>query len=228
MATYLSAVNSVLRRLREREVTSVNATFYSRLVGELINDVKREVEDTHNWTHLRNTIQISTQPGVFRYSLVGAGRRFRLLEDPMGNPAVFNDTDDVYVHKAPNSRWMTRHLNHNNVESGRPKWFDINGYNEDGDPIVDLYQIPDAVYELNFDVAIPQDDFSTSGSNDNTQIKVPEQPVILGAWSRAIYERGEDNGYLSDLANRDYQTALSDAIAWDSSNSSDEKNWYVV
>jgi len=228
MATYLSVVNSVLRRLREREVSSVNNTFYSRLVGELVNDVKREVEDAHNWTHLRDTVQIATQNGVFRYTLEGAGRRFRILEDYNGKPSVFNDTDDVPLMKAPSSRWMTRQLNENDTTPGRPHWFDINGFDDDGDPIVDLFHIPDAVYEINVDIIAPQDNLLTNGNDDDTIIKVPSQPVILGAWSRSIYERGEDNGYLSDLAYRDFQAALADAISWDISNSSDNRDWYVV
>lgn len=228
MSTYLSVVNSVLRRLREREVNSVNNTFYSRLVGELVNDVKREVEDAHNWTQLRNTIQIATQPNLFRYALVGAGKRYRIIEDYLGKPSVFNDTDDIQLVKAPSSRWMTRQLNNNDTTPGRPKWFDINGSDDNGDPIVDLYQIPDDFYEINFDIILPQESFRTDGSDDDKRLRVPSQAVILGTWSRAIYERGEDNAYLSDLAYRDYQAALADAISWDMGNSSDNNNWYAV
>jgi len=35
--TYLDLVNNVLRRLREDEVTTVNANVYSRMVGDFIN-----------------------------------------------------------------------------------------------------------------------------------------------------------------------------------------------
>jgi len=228
MATYLSAVNSVLKRLREREVTSVNNTTYSRLVGELVNDVKREVEDAWNWTHLKNTIQVNTEQGVFRYSLTGSTRRFRLINDYLNRPSVFNDTEDVYLQKSPSTRWMSRQLNHDDVTENQPQWFEFNGFDNDGDVIVDFYPIPDKNYSINFDVIIPQEDFNTNGTDDDTVIQCPVQPIVLGSWSRAIYERGEDNGYLSDLAYRDYQTALSDAIAHDSSNTSDEPNWYVI
>jgi hypothetical protein len=228
MATYLSAVNSVLKRLREREVNSVNNTFYSRLIGEFINDTKREVEDAWNWTHLKNTIQVLTQQSTFRYSLEGSSRRFRLLTDYAGRPSVFNDTEDVFLQKSPSTRWMSRQLNHDDVTENQPQWFEFNGFNDDGDVIVDFYPIPDKNYTINFDVIIPQKDFDTNGDDDNTVIDCPINPIILGAWSKAVYERGEDNGYLSDLAYRDYQTALSDAIAHDAGNTSDEPNWYVV
>jgi len=217
MATYLSAVNSVLRRLREREVTSVNDNAYARLIGTFVNDAKREVEDAWNWTHLKSTIQVATEQGTFRYELNGSGQRFRLIYDYAGRPSVFNDTEDVYLQKSPSTRWMSRQLNHDDVTENQPQWFEFNGY-----------PIPDKAYSINFDVVIPQDDFATNGSDDSTQIQCPVQPIVFGAWSRAIYERGEDEGYLSDLAFRDYNNALSDAIAWDNGNTSDEANWFVV
>jgi len=228
MATYLSAVNSVLRRLREREASSVDNNAYTRLVGTFVNDAKREVEDAWNWTHLKNTIQVTTEQGVFRYSLTGSTRRFRLVKDYLGRAAVFNDTEDVFLQKSPSTRWMSRQLNHDDVTENQPQWFEFNGFDDDGDVIVDLYPIPDKEYSLNFDVIIPQDDLATNGDDDSTQIQCPIQPIIFGAWSRAIYERGEDQGYLSDLAFKEFQTALGDAISWDAENSSDEPNWYVV
>jgi hypothetical protein len=228
MATYLSAVNSVLRRLREREATSVNNSSYTRLIGTFVNDAKREVEDAWNWTHLKSSIQLTTIPGFFRYELNGSGHRFRLIYDYLGRPGVFNDTEDVYLQKSPSTRWMSRQLNHDDVTENQPQWFEFNGFTSDQDAVVDFYPIPDKGYSINFDVVIPQDDFSVDGSDDATVIACPVQPIIFGAWSRAIYERGEDQGYLSDVAYREFQTALGDAISWDTVNTSDEPNFFVV
>ena len=47
--TYLQIVNKVLRRLRENEVSSINENPYSLLIGDLVNVVKREVEDAWDW-----------------------------------------------------------------------------------------------------------------------------------------------------------------------------------
>ena len=228
MASYLSVVNSVLRRLREREVTSVNDNAYARLIGTFVNDAKREVEDAWNWSHLKSSIQVTTVPGFFRYELNGSGQRFRLIYDYAGRPGVFNDTEDTFLQKSPSTRWMSRQLNHNDVTENQPQWFEFNGFTSDGDVVVDFYPIPDKAYSINFDVAIPQADFSTDGSDDSTIIACPAQPITFGAWSRAIYERGEDEGYLSDLAFRDYTNALADAISWDNNNTSDEANFFVV
>lgn len=228
MATYLSAVNSVLRRLREREVTSVNDNSYARLIGTFVNDAKREVEDAWNWSHLKATANVDTQKGVFRYQLNGVNNRFRLITDMAGRPAVFNDTEDIYLQKSPSTRWMSRQLNHDDVTENQPQWFEFNGFTSDGDVIVDFYPIPDKYYSINFDLIVPQEELATDGSDDSTRIICPLQPVVFGAWSRAIYERGEDEGYLSDLAFRDYNNALADAIAWDNGNTSDEANWFAV
>ncbi len=46
--TYLSMVNDVLTRLRESTVSSVTQNDYSSLIGSLVNDAKREVEDAWN------------------------------------------------------------------------------------------------------------------------------------------------------------------------------------
>ena len=228
MATYLSVVNSVLTRLREREVQSVNNTPYSRLIGQFVNDAKREVEDAWNWTHLKSTIFIDVAPNQFRYALTGSGQRFRLIYDGDARTSVYNDTKDLFLRKSPSTRWMSKQLNSATVQIAEPQYFEFNGYDEDGDVIVDFYPIPDAPYRINFDVVLPQEDFLTNGKDDGTQVKCPVNPVVFGAWSRAIYERGEDSGYLSDLAYKDFQNALADAISWDNSNTSDGMDWSVV
>jgi hypothetical protein len=47
--TYLEAINKVLRRLREDEVASPDTSAYSKLIGELVNDANRMVEDAWDW-----------------------------------------------------------------------------------------------------------------------------------------------------------------------------------
>ncbi len=56
--TYLNLVNNVLRRLREEEVTSVQGSTYSKMVGDFVNDAKRMVEDAWDWSALRTTPQL--------------------------------------------------------------------------------------------------------------------------------------------------------------------------
>ena len=44
--TYLEAINSVLRRLREDEVSNALESSYSALIGDFVNDAKRTVENS--------------------------------------------------------------------------------------------------------------------------------------------------------------------------------------
>ena len=85
--TYLQLVNSVLRRLRENEVSTVSETSYSRLVGEFVNDAKRSVEDSYDWTALRTTLTVSTIDSAFNYTLIGSQNKMKILD-------VVNDTSN--------------------------------------------------------------------------------------------------------------------------------------
>jgi len=58
--TYLEIVNSVLRRLREREVLSVSESSYSKLIGDFVNDARNEVETAWGWSALRTTLTLTT------------------------------------------------------------------------------------------------------------------------------------------------------------------------
>ena len=69
--TYLDLINNVLRRLREDTVTTANATDYSSLIGDLVNDAKKIVENSFDWTSLRDSITINTVSGTdtYKYTL---------------------------------------------------------------------------------------------------------------------------------------------------------------
>ena len=60
-----------------------------------------------------------------------------------------------------------------------------------------------------------------------TTIKVPTKPVILGAWARAIAERGEDGGTQSSLMAQEASEALKQAIMLDSGNTKYETDWTI-
>ena len=51
--------------------------------------------------------------------------------------------------------------------------------------------------------------------------------LTLGAYSKAIAERGEDSGKTSGEAEARYQHALGDSIAHDVAHTPDEVDWFV-
>lgn len=212
--TYIQLINKVLVRLREDEVDDLSQP-YTKLIGEFINESKREVEDAWKWVQLRTTIQVPATAGDSRYTLTGSGDRSKILY-------VINDTDDFEMRLA-NSKWMTKQFTTANTQQASPIYYDLNGQTG-GDSNVDIFPIPDASYNLNFNMVIPQDDLATISE----ELTVPDYPVILGAYAKAIAERGEDSGlsYRDALVNAD--KALSDAISIDAMNVPSELIWEQV
>ena len=212
--TYLEIVNSVLRRLRENEVSSVNETAYSKMIAEMVNDVKREVEDAWNWDVLRTTLTANTANGLFNYVLVGSGTRFRVLD-------VINDTSDYVMAYRPTS-WFDAVFLAQNAQNGSPIYYNFNGVDENGDSQVDLFPIPDGVYSIRFNLVLPQADLV----NDADVLEVNAQAVIFGTVARAIEERGDDGGLMA--AEDRYRSHVSDLIAIEANRRPNELIWTGV
>jgi hypothetical protein len=203
--TYLQLVNSVLRRIREDEVDSVSQTSYSRLVGEFVNDAKRSVEDSYDWTALRTTLTVTTTSSVFNYTLTGSQNKMKLLD-------VVNDTSNFFMHYQT-AHWFNNAYLNNDAPSGSPLYYSFNGVNDAGDNGVDA---------LRFNVVLRTQDFTV----DSSVLKVPSSPVIQIATALASRERGETGGTsaaeLFGIADR----TLSDAIAFDAAQHPEETIWY--
>ena len=214
--TYLEMVNSVLLRLRENEVTSVNTNAYSKMIGQFVNDSKRVVEDAWNWNALRSTITATTEAGVFGYELVDSGSRFRVLD-------VLNDTSNYFMEQR-NSSWLNNAYLNTDAEQGEPRYYGFNGVNRDGDTNVDIFPIPDGVYAVRFNLIVPQAPLTANAD----RLLVPSEPVVLGAYARAIAERGEDGGLTTAEAGRFAAQSLSDAIALDANHFPSELIWSQV
>jgi hypothetical protein len=216
--TYLELVNETLVRLREAEVTAVTDNAYSKLIGKYINDAKRQVEDAYNWNALSETLTVTTSNNLFNYVLTGIGQRFRLLDaiNEESNRFLFNETtakmNDLFLNSA------------GTVIRGAPDRFNFNGVDGNGDTQVDLYPIPDGVYNIYFNVIKPQAPLSANAD----QLKIPSEPVVFLAYSKALLERGEDSGINSNEAYQLYLQSLSDHIAAEANRYPDEITWGSV
>jgi hypothetical protein len=213
---YLAIVNKVLIRLRESEVTSVQDNPYSKLIGEFVNVVKREVEDAHNWSALRTDLTINTVASTFSYSLPNSSIRTRLLD--VENSTLPNKYEVLYQTR----QWFDEAFRNDPPNTDRPFYYNITGIDANDRLTVKLYPVPDAVYTLNFSVVNPQVDLV----NDGDILHIPYQVVIEGAVSRAISERGDDGGYTEQEAR--YTRVASDYIAIDSGYRPEESIWYPV
>jgi hypothetical protein len=213
--TYLELVNTVLRRVREKEVPSVNATTYSKLIGDLLNDVKDEVEYSWNWNALRQTYIVNTGVNVFNYVLTGAVSGTQILN-------AWNETGKTQL--LPMSTLYAEKVYLQDRQEGSPAYYNVNGVDENNNLLVDVYPIPNTNYTLTFNVCTSQPNLV----NDSDRLWVPPRPVIEGTVARAITERGEDGGTASSVAEARYNQALSDAIAADASLHPDEVIWVAV
>jgi hypothetical protein len=201
MTTYLQAVNDVLVRLREPEVSTVSETTYSTLIGKFINDAKRQVEDAYEWNVLGTTVTITTTSGTYSYSMTGAGQKFRVQD-------AINSTSKISIDNITFAS-MNRYLNFGTPSSSIPMYYTFDGVDSSYDTKVTLFPIPDGVYSIKFSVIVPQ----AVLSSDSTVIAVASELVVQNAYSRALVERGEDGGMNSSEAYQLYKSMLSDYIA---------------
>lgn len=212
-STYLQLVNSVLRRVREKEVSSVQDNSYSKMVGEFVNDAKRQCEDAYNWNAITTTLTASTTNGLFNYVLVGSGQRFRIID--------VIDTTNKYFLEMQSTSAMNQYFLTQSSQYGTPKYFNFNGVDSNGDTQVDLFPIPDNTYVLSFNIVKP----TVPLSADTDLIAIPSEPVIFNAVARAIAERGEDGGMASSEQYALFKQSLGDAIALESGRYIEEDSW---
>jgi len=217
LPTYLDLVNDVLVRLREPEVTTVSQNNLSKLIGKFVNDSKRQVEDAYRWNALTNTLTATTAPGIFNYALVGTNHRFKVIE-------IYDNTSRRHLTPKTTYQMTELFLGGSTPATGAPSYYNFNGIDSNGDTQVDLYPVPDGIYQIFFNIYDPQPDLAL----DSNTMKVPAEPVIQLTYARALVERGEDGGLQSSEAYALFKQCLADYIAIESSRYIEEDAWQVV
>ena len=221
---YRDIINEVLRRLREDQMTdwsgnlsSANGpTDYHKMVGDFVNDAKYEVEHYWDWQVLRVTSAISTSDGVMSYSLLGAGRDFKVLD-------VIDTSTGTILNQMSSADINTRVFPTANIAIGEPSSYGFNGIDDNLDMVVDVWPLPNDTRRINFNVVKPQDKLQLA----ETHCYVNEQAVILGAYMRALAERGEDGGTQVSVAAGEYVNILSRAVQIDAGKTQMEMTWYA-
>ena len=220
--TYRELINQVLIRLRENTIAtdwsgavndSSTVSAYHKVIGSLVNDAKRHVEERHDWLNLRETKNINTVSGTKNYNL-SSGQQIKIID------SINNNTGQ---HLKQVSKLYVNTVKYPTDGAGEPMYYAFNGSDTSNNLKVDLSPVPTAVHTISFDIVKYQDNLT----NASTVLKVPAQPVILGAWARAIAERGEDGGTQSSLTAGEANEALKQAIILDSGNTRYETDWYV-
>ena len=220
--TFRGLINEVLIRLREDTISSdwsgdindsTTVSAYEKVIGALVNDAKRYVEQRHDWLVLRQTVDISTVASTKNYNL-SSGQEIKIID-------VINNTTGTQLSQV--SRAYLNSIMYPTDPTGEPLYYGFNGSDASKNLKVDLSPIPINAETLSFDIIKFQDDLTEAA----TVLSVPEKPVILGAWAMAISERGEDGGTQSSLMAQESIEALKQAIMLDSGNTRYETDWYI-
>jgi hypothetical protein len=214
--TYLQLVNAVMRRLREDEVTTVNESDYSKLIGDFVNDAKRLVEDAWDWNALRTSFSITTVVGTPTYSLTDFGVRSEVND-------VHNETDNTVVRLESLQRIREQNLGTDNA-NGTISYYAIDGLDGNNDLKLRLYQTPNAVKTLTvYGVKRPND-----LTEDSDTLLVPSSPVIQWAYSYALRERGETGGESAAEQAIFAQNDVATAISLDAAHRPEEMIWDTI
>ena len=205
-----------MRRLREDEVTTVDESDYSKLIGDFINDAKRLVEDAWDWTALRATHTITTVSGTPTYTLTGFGTRGKVNQ-------VLNETDNTVVRYESLKRIREQNLGTNDA-SGTVIYYTVDGVDSNGDIKLRLYQTPNAVKTLTvYGVKRPAD-----LAEDSDELLIPSSPVIQWAYAYALRERGETGGESGSEQAIFAQNDVATAISLDSQYHPEELIWETI
>jgi hypothetical protein len=203
-------MNNVLRRLREDEVTTVTANTYSKMVSDYINDAKKIVEESNDWSALRETIVVTTTASDNSYSLTGADDNVKVM-------SVINDTQNCFMGYQTKD-WFNEQLYINEAVEGAPRYYTYSGLDSSGDTQVLVSPTPDGVYSLRFDVIKRQADLTS----DTDVLLVPAMPVVHLSVALLARERGETGGTSTGEYFAIADKFLSDAVAIDAAKHPEE------
>jgi len=218
LPTYLDLVNDVLVRMREPTVTTVSQNTVSALVGKYVNDAKRQVSDAYDWDAFNTPITVSTIANTTGpYSITGAGVRYKTMD-------VINTTSFYELSPLSHANYDSFYYTTPTPTKGLPMYYSIKGVDTSGDIKVNFWPVPDAVYAIRFSLIVPEADFTTDASTT----LLAKEPIVLGAFARALVERGEDGGLSSSEAYALYKSCLSDLISLELARSPENDQFEAV
>lgn len=233
MATQLTIVNNVLRRLRETTVSSVADNAYSQLIAMWVNDGIREVTDAYDWKMLDHQVEVTVASGTSTYDLTalvsGGGNventgrvttaesRLR-WDDKTGYPVAFWYDSSATTEDGDQLRLLSederkrRYLQDLDQTSQSPLCFSLTLASAGDGYELNLWPEPSTSGYLRVMFNTPQTELAIDGTDDATSILVPSAPVEAYVTMIAANERGEEIGEPGNLLERRYYNTLGAAI----------------
>jgi len=239
--TLLQMVNKILKRLREDTVLSTDSTDYSMLIGEIIADQYRELQEVYAWESTKHTIIFDTVASQTRYCLSrnitsggdarDANSRLACIGSIVDKKGAFvydSDTDYdgscmVLISDTERAKLAARDRDQTQDE---PWYYSVT--NDGVDWYLDFAWAPTQVKRCDINLITVYSDLETDGTDDNTVLYVPARPLYLGALAMALNERGEEIGEPGNLAGERYKMALAAAIEADAAANiaTNHYDWY--
>ena len=214
--TFLQLVNSVMRRLREEQATTINESDYSTLIGDFVNDAKRMVEDAWDWKSLRSDFNVTTVAGTSTYTLTGSGNRLEILH-------VYDTTNNVELRRLSLAD-VNKYKVQTDDTNGTIMGYTVSHVDSNGDVVIKLHSTPDEVVSLQIKAVLRPNDLE----DDSDRLLVPSAPVVQYAYSFALRERGETGGQGATEQAAFARQELTNAIALDAALSPNELIWDTV
>lgn len=185
--TYLELVNRVLRGLRENTVTALSED-YPRLVGQLVNEAKSDLEDSGPWSSLRSQITATLASGLNDKRLTDTNERSYLNFDENNQPLAFvvEAGFERRLQLIMHPEMVAMRLLTPDADSGAPCYISFTRDNDN--MLAHFFPAADQDYDFTVVCTVPQADLSS----ETDEITVPADPVWRDALVRAMEERGEE------------------------------------
>lgn len=185
--TLLEAVNKVLEKLREDQVTSLTAE-YPDMVAGFVNEAKEDIEDMGPWYALRTTVNETLTPasGTLDLSSYTNDRSYLLYTKNM--PLAFITTANEESRLQVVEKGEIDALNALDPDAQDSVPYAVAFSSSNDGLVATFFPAPDAAYTVRFVFVVPQDDLTAT----TDEISIPGAPVWRLALFYALEERGED------------------------------------
>lgn len=220
--TLIQIVNKIMRRLREDEVTTVNEHAYSRLIGEFVNDIKEEMEDTWLWTVNETVVDttILNDSTTTTYDITETNDRSFMVrrardKTPMAFDVTTNDIGGQLYDKPLKYILESQNGRDSSTNTRVPKYFAIRPDADGRGYSLELEVPSNSTRTWRTYWYAPQESLDVDGTDDDVNILLPSRPLYLGTLFLAQHERGEEIGEPGNIAEQRYRNSLASAIELD-------------
>jgi hypothetical protein len=232
MATQLQIVNRILIRLRESTVASVSLSDYAQLIASFINEAKEDIEDAWFWTVNETEIDTSIlADGTRDYDLTTTTDRsflVRSLDDnvPMAYDITASEEGQLFDIPLKELRRWRNTFKGTPDDLEAPIEFAIKTDADGRGYTLELKQGSTTARTWRTYWYAPQATLEVDGTDDNTEILLPERPIYLAALMYALNERGEEMGEPAQMVASQAERAVAAAMELDMqvNKKSDEKD----